>query len=376
MTTFSSTDELASFDFSRRAARLAVALTESQAAAFLVTKPANVTWLTGFAASNMAAAMVDGSLVVATDRRYSEALEQHVESTGVAAEIIVGRDVIRLVTEAVLDAADPGTLGVESHHITWSQQRSLVDLVDDRAELLATEGVVEQLRSVKDAGELARLRRAAAIADHALSVVISELPSVVTEREIARQLEAVMADAGADEPSFATIVAAGPNAARPHAVPSDRPLAPEDLLIIDIGARVDGYGSDMTRTFAVGSFTAQTEDMYRAVEAAQAAGVAAVVAGVGTVEVDAACRNSLTDAGMGDEFTHGTGHGIGLEIHEIPFLSSTGENTPLQAGQVVTVEPGVYRSGVGGVRIEDSVIVTADGCQPITLSPKEPLVAR
>ena len=227
---------------------------------------------------------------------------------------------------------------------------------------------------MKDAGEVDRLRRAAAIADHALASVMSDLPPAVTERDIARRLEAVMVGNGADEPSFPTIVAAGPNSARPHAVPSERPLSNGDLLVVDMGARVDGYGSDMTRSFVVGSFTAETEEIYQRVAEAQEAGVAAVRDGVAARTVDQVCRELLTDAGMGDEFIHGTGHGIGLEIHEEPFLSAQNDDDLLVAGQVVTVEPGVYRSGVGGVRIEDSVIVTADGCQPITLSPKDPLL--
>ncbi|MDH3302805.1 MAG: M24 family metallopeptidase, partial [Acidimicrobiia bacterium] len=152
-----------------------------------------------------------------------------------------------------------------------------------------------------------------------------------------------------------------------------RALAVGDLLVIDMGARVDGYGSDMTRTFAVGSFTAETEAIYRAVEAAQRAGVAAVAPGVSTGTVDAACREVLSGHGMAEEFVHGTGHGIGLEIHESPFLGKS-DPVELRADQVVTVEPGVYRVGVGGVRIEDSVVVTTDGCRPITASPKEPVL--
>ncbi|MDH3292738.1 MAG: aminopeptidase P family protein [Acidimicrobiia bacterium] len=342
----------------------------------LVTKPANLRWLTGFTASNMAAAITPHSLVVATDRRYSEALGQHLEGAGIEAELRVGRDVVNLVLDAVLPDGELSTVGLEAHHITWQQQQAVADRLDPGVSLVATDGLIERARLTKERGELDRLRRAAAIADHALATVMADLPSEVTERQIARRLEEVMVDAGADEAAFPTIVAAGPNSARPHAVPSDRGLAAGDLLVIDIGARVDGYGSDMTRTFTVGSFTDQTEVLYEAVAQAQRVGVAAVAPGVAAKAVDAACRDYLEARGLGEEFTHGTGHGIGLEIHESPFLSSSNEDDVLAEAQVVTVEPGVYRPGVGGVRVEDSVVVTAEGCQPITLSPKDPLLIR
>jgi Xaa-Pro aminopeptidase len=341
--------------------------------ALVVTKPANLLWLSGFSASNMAAAVTAGALIIATDRRYSEALEQHLDLIDLRADVRVGRNVLGLVLDAV--GGDVDSIGLEAHHVTWRQQQAVTEHLDGAVPVVATDGVIEQARAVKDAGELDRLRRSAAIADRALATVIADLPARVTERDIARRLEAEMVAGGADEPSFPTIVAAGSNSARPHAVPSDRPLESGDLLVIDMGARLDGYGSDMTRSFAVDAFTAETEVIHRAVALAQAAGVAAVTEGVVVNVVDAACRDLLTDLGLGAEFTHGTGHGIGLEIHEQPFLSAGNEEDVLVAGNVVTVEPGVYRPGVGGVRIEDSVIVTADGCRPITLSPKEPLVS-
>ena len=342
----------------------------------VVTKSANLRWLTGFSASNMAAVLTPTSFVVATDTRYNEALEQQLGTAHIEAHVVVGRDVIELALDAALSAGSGSSIGLEAHDITWAGQRAAAEQIGGRASLVATDGLIERVRSIKDSGELDRLKRAAAIADHALGVVTAELSSEVSERQIARRLEAVMVEAGADEPSFPTIVASGPNSARPHAVPSDRLLRWGDLLVIDMGARVDGYGSDMTRSFAVGSFTAATETMYLAVAEAQRAGVDTVSAGVPAKEVDAACRDVLKDHNMADEFIHGTGHGIGLEIHENPFLSASNDSDVLVEAQVVTVEPGVYRPGVGGIRIEDSVIVTADGCQPITLSPKEPLIER
>jgi len=361
-------DRLPPMDVAGRAVRLWAAV-GGRCDGLVVTKPANVRWLTGFTGSNGAVVVTADGLTMATDARYAEQVVQQLDEASVEATVVVQRDVLG----ALLDAVDSGmTVGLESHHITWQQQDRAVELLgQDR--VVPVERAVERERETKDDGELARLALAASIADGALSSVLSDLPEAVTEKMIARRLEAAMIDLGADDASFPTIVAAGPNSARPHAVPSDRALAVGDLLVIDMGARVDGYGSDMTRTFAVGSFTAETEAIYRAVEAAQRAGVAAVAPGVSTGTVDAACREVLSGHGMAEEFVHGTGHGIGLEIHESPFLGKS-DPVELRADQVVTVEPGVYRVGVGGVRIEDSVVVTTDGCRPITASPKEPVL--
>lgn len=355
-------------DAASRAVRLWAAV-EGRCDRLIVTKPANVRWLTGFTGSNGAVAVSVDGLTIATDARYSEQVGQQLDDHSVDATVVIQRDVLG----ALLEVAGPeSVVGLESHHVTWQQRERAVDVLGpDR--VVPLERFVERERETKDAGELARLARAASVADQALATVLADLPGSVTERMIARRLEAVMIDLGADELSFPTIVAAGPNSARPHAVPSDRELVAGDLLVIDMGARVDGYGSDMTRTFAVGSFTGETEAMYRAVEAAQRAGVATVAAGVATDVVDAACRQVLDERGLAEEFVHGTGHGIGLEIHETPFLGRS-DPAVLRADQVVTVEPGVYRAGVGGVRIEDSVVVTADGCRPITHSPKEPVL--
>ncbi len=357
---------LPAMEVAARSARLRTAI-DGVCELFIVTKPANVRWLTGFTGSNAAVAVTADELVVATDARYTEQLDQQLDEAGVEARIVIERAVLAALLEGV--PADLA-VGLEHHHVTWAQHQQAVEVLGpDRVRPL--DRLVETEREVKDEGELARLSRAATIADEALASVLADLPPQVTEQQIARRLETTMVDLGADGISFPTIVAAGVNSSRPHAVPSARPLADGDLLVIDMGAAVDGYGSDMTRTFVVGGFSAETEDMYRAVETAQAAGVAAVVDGVSTVAVDGACRGVLGELGMADEFVHGAGHGIGLEIHETPFLGKT-DPVDLRTGQVVTVEPGVYRAGVGGVRIEDSVIVTGDGCRPITLSPKNP----
>jgi len=234
-----------------------------------------------------------------------------------------------------------------------------------------TTGLVEELRRVKDAGELARLRAAAAVADAALAQVRPTIAAGMTEQEVALALEVAMRRAGSPGASFETIVAAGPNGAKPHARPTARPIEAGELVVIDFGAVVDGYCSDMTRTLCVGPpANATLARMVEVVAESQRAGVAAVAAGRTGQEVDQACREVIEAAGWGEAFAHSTGHGVGLDIHEAPTLSKTSGDT-LAAGHVVTVEPGVYLPGHGGVRIEDTVVVTEAGCDLLTLSPKE-----
>jgi len=219
---------------------------------------------------------------------------------------------------------------------------------------------------------VARIEAACAIADAALAEVAPMLEDGPTEQAFALALDTEMRRQGADDISFDTIVAAGPNGSRPHHSPSDRGIERGDLVVIDFGALVDGYHSDMTRTIAVGGPAALDETQTRMLEvvrASQAAGVAAVAAGVSTKEVDAACRSVIAEAGWGDAFVHGTGHGVGLDIHEEPRVSTV-TDAMLAPGHVVTVEPGVYLPGHGGVRIEDTVVVTRSGCRTLTRAPK------
>ena len=368
-------------DVAARSRRLAREVAD-RCDAVILTKPANLRWLTGFTGSNGAGALVGGDLIVATDGRYRTQVEHQLARAGVTAHLLIGRRLDDLLlSELERRLGTTPRLGVESHHITWDHQRSLTEQLERRwgsgARLEPLGPVIDDLRQIKDDGEVDRLRRAAEIADAALAEVMAELtelwPGSFSERWLARRLESAMLDLGADEASFPTIVASGPNSALPHARPGDRTIDRGDLVIIDLGARVDGYGSDMTRTFTIGGFTARTEELYRAVEAAQAAGLEAVEAEVEAVAVDEVCRRVLAEHDLAEAFVHGTGHGIGLEIHENPFLSRTSEAT-IRSGQVITVEPGVYLPGLGGVRIEDSVLVTESGHTPLTRSPKEPLV--
>jgi Xaa-Pro aminopeptidase len=262
-----------------------------------------------------------------------------------------------------------GRIGLEAEHVSWAAQRRYDTEWFADAEVVATVGLVEDLRITKDDAELARMEAAAAVADAALAALRPSLLDGPTEAEFGLELDTTMRRFGASGPSFETIVASGPNGAMPHARPSTRRIAEGDLVVLDFGAVVDGYCSDMTRTLMVGEPTDTQARMLDVVTRAQAAGVAAVGPGVAAREVDAACRAVIAEAGWADAFSHGTGHGVGLDIHEAPRVGTTSDAT-LAPRQVVTVEPGVYLPEHGGVRVEDSLIVTADGSRPLTHTPK------
>jgi Xaa-Pro aminopeptidase len=255
--------------------------------------------------------------------------------------------------------------------VSWARQRALASDWFPDVRLEPTEGLVEGLRQVKDPGELERLEAAARIADAALEAVLPCLADGLTEAEFGRILDFEMRSLGASGPSFETIVASGPSAAKPHHRPGPRRIGRDEPIVLDFGAVVDGYCSDMTRTVWVDRVA--DADLRRAVSVvleAQAAGVAAVGPGVACASVDAACREVISAAGWDDRFVHGTGHGVGLDIHEAPSVSSTSTDT-LVPGHVVTVEPGVYLPGLGGVRIEDTVVVTDTGCRALNRTAKD-----
>ncbi len=223
---------------------------------------------------------------------------------------------------------------------------------------------------MKDPGEQARIAAACAVADEALSSVKKRLTEGPTETEFAAELEFAMRERGGQGPAFETIVGSGPNSAMPHARPTDRVVQPGDLVVVDFGAIVDGYRSDMTRTFSIGEPSEELSRLVNAVAVAQRLGVAAVVPGASGAAVDGAARASLTEAGYGEIFLHSTGHGVGLDIHEAPAVAA-GATDILASGTVVTVEPGAYVAGRAGVRIEDTLLVTDSGCRPLTMSTKD-----
>jgi Xaa-Pro aminopeptidase len=324
----------------------------------LVTDLINVRYLSGFSGSNGALLVYadDRGAVLATDGRYRTQAAEQAPDLEIAIERAVGRHLVG-------QAADAGVckLGFESNVVTVDGFDALTSELQERngaTELVRAAGTVEALREVKDAGELALLRLACEKADAALTDLVGRggLRPGRTEREVSRELEARMLDHGADAISFETIVAAGPNSAIPHHRPTDAVLAEGDFVKIDFGALVAGYHSDMTRTFVLGKAADWQLEIYQLVADAQRAGREALRPGAGLREVDAAARQLIVDAGYGEQFGHGLGHGVGLQIHEAPGIGATSAGT-LLAGSVVTVEPGVYLPGRGGVRIEDTLVV-------------------
>jgi Xaa-Pro aminopeptidase len=367
-------------DTAREAARreaLRATAAERGLDAVLVTNLLNVRYLTGFTGSNGALLVrTDGRDLFGTDGRYTTQAGAQVPDV----ELLVDRAAVPgLAAAAVRGGA--GRIGYESHDLTVDGlaglQRVLADAADGGTapELTSLRRAVEAQRAIKDDGEVEALRRACAVADQALAELAAEgaLRAGRTELQVGRQLDARMLDLGAEAPSFETIVAAGANSAIPHHRPDPTVLRDGDLLKLDFGATVDGYHSDMTRTLVLGHAADWQREIYELVAAAQAAGRAALAVGVDVVAVDAASRDLITGAGHGEHFSHGLGHGVGLEIHEAPGISPLGAGR-LAAGMALTVEPGVYLPGHGGVRIEDTLVVTADGPELLTLTSKELLV--
>jgi Xaa-Pro aminopeptidase len=340
--------------------------------ALVVAGLTNVRYLTGFTGSAGVLFVFADEAVLLTDGRYAQQSEEQVgaAAASVRVEIAPGPAQAGRAGDLVR-AAGPARLGLEAAHVSWARQLAMAGSWFPGVELVPTEGLVESLRRVKDHGELARLGRAAAIADHALAAVRSGLDGGPTELELGLALDTEMRRLGASAPSFDTIVASGPNAAKPHHRPSDRVILDGEPVVLDFGALYDGYCSDMTRTVWTGELAdPELRRVVQVVAAAQAAGVAAVAPGVACAAVDAVCRQVIAAAGWADRFVHGTGHGVGLDIHEAPSVAASSTDT-LETGHVVTVEPGIYLPGHGGVRIEDTVVVTSTGCTPLTNTSKE-----
>jgi Xaa-Pro aminopeptidase len=362
-------DALPTMDVAGRAGRLRDSFADAEIDALLVTFLPNVRYLTGFTGSSAMLLVTHDELTFTTDGRYRTQSAEQLAAAGVDARIAVGATVAAQ-RDALAEGLLPGArIGLEAHAVTWSQQRVLAETFDGRV-LVPTEGLVERLRRVKEPGEVARIHAACAIADDALAAMLPRLSERPTEREFALELEVEMRTRGASGTSFDPIVASGPNAAMPHARPSGRHVERGELVVIDFGCVVDGYCSDMTRTVSVGDPGADARRVWDVVRESQWAGRAAVRAGADCAGVDRACRDVIAAAGWADAFVHGTGHGVGLEIHEAPRVAATARDT-LEPGSVVTVEPGVYLPGVGGVRIEDTVVVTPNGSDPLTAFPKE-----
>ncbi|HZP89725.1 MAG TPA: aminopeptidase P family protein, partial [Actinomycetota bacterium] len=343
-------------DHALRRKRLAARVEELELDALLVTRLASVRYLTGFTGSNGQVLLARGDAVFFTDGRYAEQSAHEVPDL----ERVIYRDGVAAAIAETCGRLGVSKVGFEAEGLTyrlWEELRQKAGAV----ELVPGVDEAARLRWVKDEEELELIARAQETADRAFEeVVLSGLREGTSERELAFALELAMRRAGADELGFPVIAAFGELAAEPHHHPTDRPLRRGDVVKLDFGALVEGYHSDMTRTVAFGEPPARLREVREVVAAAQRAGIGAVRAGATSAEVDRAARSVVEEAGLADRFPHGLGHGVGLEIHEGPFLRWDGDDV-LPAGAVVTIEPGVYIPSLGGVRIEDMVLVTEDG---------------
>jgi Xaa-Pro aminopeptidase len=320
----------------------------------LVTNGVNVRYLVGFSSSNAALFVEPERVRLFSDFRYAE-----------AARAVEGVEFVETKRSLVGALAEllSGTVGFEADAVSyasWEVMRA------GGLELVPRRGLVEALRAVKDESELQAIRRAGEITSEAYGRFAEERFVGRTERELAWRLDELFHELGADAPAFETIVASGPNAARPHARPTDRTMEAGETVVVDAGAMVGGYNADCTRTFATGPLPDELESAYTATLEGQLAGLEATRAGVTGIDADEAARDMIEAAGLGEKFGHGLGHGVGLEVHEAPRLSRESTDT-LAAGNVVTVEPGVYLGGLGGIRIEDLVVVT-DGAPEVLTS--------
>lgn len=369
------TDALPALTVTGRLDRLRAAFDEHEIDALVVTTLPNVRYLTGFAGSAGVLTVTRDTALLTTDGRYRTQSAEQVHKTGASAQVDITIGPVaeqRKAAQTLLtDAAKAiARIGLEADQVSWSAQRTWADLLgEDR--LVATSNAVEALREVKDAAEIARMEHAAAIADAALFDTLPLMSQGVTEEHFALELDTAMRRHGAESTAFETIVAAGENSAKPHHHPGGRRIATGDPVVVDFGATFEGYRSDMTRTFCVNEDpTGELARIFNVVQTSQAAGAKAVKPGISVKEVDDVCRRIIADAGWADRFEHGTGHGVGLDIHEAPTVSQLG-TAILAPGFVVTVEPGVYVPGHGGVRVEDTLVVTEDGARALTRFTKD-----
>jgi Xaa-Pro aminopeptidase len=337
----------------------------------LVTDLVNVRYLTGYSGSNGLALIGPQLRIFISDFRYQQQAAEEVDDSFARRIAAAPQGLLDLVGEAL--PAGELRLGFEADHLSVSQHERLRAQLRDDVELVSTSRLVEMLRAVKEPGELARMKEATALADAAFERLLREGIVGRTERELALTLESDMRQRGAERVSFETIVAAGAHGALPHAQPRDIAIREGDLVVFDWGAELDGYCSDCTRTIAAGDPGTDARELYELVLEAQLAGLQAVRAGRGGRDVDGVAREMIAASGYADQFGHGLGHGVGLEVHERPTLSTRSDDQ-LQASNVVTVEPGVYLPGQFGIRIEDLVVVTDNGCEILTSVPKQLVV--
>jgi Xaa-Pro aminopeptidase len=347
-----------------RASILRALLFEHRLDALLITRPANLRFFSGFTGTDGALIVTATETIFLTDSRYTIQANEEVAADQRREYAVQVEGIV-----AALDACRAGKIGYEAEDLTCAALERLRTRSGQRMEWIGLDRPMLALRGIKDNDEIAALERAAHLAATAFEEVVPLLRPGIAEREIALALEFAMRRLGGDEKSFDLIVASGERGALPHGAASARLLRPGEFVTIDFGLRLDGYCSDETVTLALGEVDAESERVYATVYQAQQQAFAAVRPGVPLKEIDAVARNIITEAGYGPYFGHGLGHGVGLEVHEYPTLSPRSVDTA-QVGMVFTVEPGIYLPGKGGVRLEDMVVVTPDGCRKLTRIPK------
>jgi len=344
-----------------RGDRLERALAEAELDRYLVTDLTNVRYLTGFTGTNGACICGPDLRLFLTDFRYTERAAAEVEGWET---LTIGNDWLKGIAERL-----QGRVGFEDDQVSVRLLGKVKEKLGEGTELVAAGGKVADLRRVKDEEELATIVEASKLADSAWTWALEQGLAGRSERDVARATEARIRELGGD-PSFPAIVAAGPNGALPHAEPGEREIGRGELVVFDMGAKLDGYCSDGTRTFATGEPGPEASEVYEVVRQAQQEALEAIRAGIRGEDVDTAARVVIDDAGYGEHFGHALGHGVGLEVHEGPRLSQRSDDV-LTPGEVVTVEPGIYLPGSLGVRIEDFVVVEEDGLRNLSSLPKD-----
>jgi Xaa-Pro aminopeptidase len=350
----------------KRLEKIKTAIKRKRADAFLITQPENRRYLSDYTATDLSIAESSGVLLIPgkglplllTDSRYH--LQAEKEATGF--EVVLVRSTLLGALKKLLPQLGIRRLLFESHYLLHATAEKLIDLGQkQKIKMVPVSGMVEKLRIVKSAEEIENIQQAVSLNELVFQETYQNLIPGQTEREVAIAIELAMMSKGAEGVAFPTIVAAGPNGAVPHAVPTDRPIKEKETVIIDMGLKLNGYCSDMTRTVVLGKPDRRIKETIRLTRKAQQAALKTIRAGILAREADGAARKIITDAGFGKYFGHGLGHGVGLAVHEPPSLNRLRRNK-LQPGMVVTVEPGIYLPGWGGVRLENMVVVEEEGC--------------
>jgi Xaa-Pro aminopeptidase len=345
----------------------------------IVTTPANIRYLSNHVGTAGTLIITPSEIQLLVDFRYKEAVRSRQDSPAACPGLRIV-DVPDSYDEALVSAALPlpgKVIGIEAGHLTVARQEWLTRTWESRGAgitLRSTERFIERFRAIKDAAEVTVLRQAALGLTTVAASAVDAVRAGVSEREVAAVIETALRRSGYERPAFDTIVASGPNSALPHYRAGERTLTAGDLVVLDFGGVLDGYCSDLTRTVSVGQPSPKAIRLHAAVREAQAAAIKAVRPGVTTADVDAAARQVLVAHGLGEAFGHGTGHGLGLDVHEEPRVSKPRSDVPpvrLEPGMVFTIEPGAYLPGFGGVRLEDDVLATETGCEVLTSVPRD-----